>query len=33
MFTVLHQIMKQSKEIRKENQKLNLLSINIIEIE
>ena len=33
MFTVLHQIMKQSKEIRKEYQKLNLLSINIIEIE
>ena len=33
MSTVLHQIMKQSKEIRKEYQKLNLLSINIIEIE
>ena len=33
MFTVLHQIMKQSKEIRKEYQKLNLLSTNIIEIE
>ena len=33
MFTVLHQIMIQSKEIHKEYQKLKLLSINIIEIE